>query len=317
MNYEISTIGQKNIKFRSCLQAQWAYFFDMLKWNWEYESINLNGYTPDFILKFPFRDVLVAILDGIDDKKQLTNHKNKILKSGWHGTYLILGTDLYDYNSQYISIGLLSATCPCHILCMKDCTCDKNNKEPPLNLDYVLLTYGCNYCSVSYSLSRPECWYTCLQCGADDKGLYEYWIKSKKDKGMFILDMWCDAKNIVEYRRLSTNDKISNNTISQKAVKKPIRKTIPESLKKRVAGKQLYTCANTKDSKLSGLEDYECPLWNGKNKGSFDESGYEIDHIVEHTLSNNNDECNLQALCRSCHMVKTMRFNSRYRKKTK
>jgi 5-methylcytosine-specific restriction endonuclease McrA len=59
------------------------------------------------------------------------------------------------------------------------------------------------------------------------------------------------------------------------------------------------------------LEDYLCPLWkiNDENiKGSFDESGYEIGHITEFSINNNDNINNLQALCKSCNIVKTKRF---------
>ena len=36
------------INFRSRLEARWAAFFDQLKWEWEYEPIDLNGWIPDF-----------------------------------------------------------------------------------------------------------------------------------------------------------------------------------------------------------------------------------------------------------------------------
>ncbi len=39
------------INFRSRLEARWAAFFDQLKWEWEYEPIDLNGWIPDFIIK--------------------------------------------------------------------------------------------------------------------------------------------------------------------------------------------------------------------------------------------------------------------------
>jgi 5-methylcytosine-specific restriction endonuclease McrA len=43
------------------------------------------------------------------------------------------------------------------------------------------------------------------------------------------------------------------------------------------------------------------------NEGKFDESGYQIDHILEVTNSGSNDSSNLQVLCPSCHSVKTKR----------
>lgn len=53
-----------------------------------------------------------------------------------------------------------------------------------------------------------------------------------------------------------------------------------------------------------------CPLWhsNKSNPGNFDEAGYEIDHIVEWSLTQNDNTDNLQALCPTCHKVKTKRF---------
>jgi hypothetical protein len=37
-----------DIDFRSRLEARYAAFFDLLKWKWEYEPINLRGWIPDF-----------------------------------------------------------------------------------------------------------------------------------------------------------------------------------------------------------------------------------------------------------------------------
>lgn len=81
--------------------------------------------------------------------------------------------------------------------------------------------------------------------------------------------------------------------------------------KKAVAGRQLYKCANKPGSKLDKLEHYHCPLWTKvdlNTKGSFDESGFDIDHIEELSVSGNNNITNLQALCKSCHSVKTKTF---------
>src|ERR1044071_5373644 len=90
-------------------------------------------------------------------------------------------------------------------------------------------------------------------------------------------------------------------------------RNISEAKKKNIAGRQFYKCANEPGAKLQGLIEYECPLWNklGTNKGSFDESGYEIDHIKEYCISADNSIENLQALCKMCHSVKTKRFAMR------
>ena len=76
-------------------------------------------------------------------------------------------------------------------------------------------------------------------------------------------------------------------------------RNVTESQKRRVAGRQRFKCAES-------IPDYTCPL-----KGEpFDESGYEIDHIQELRDGGSNELTNLQALCISCHRVKTTRNTS-------
>jgi hypothetical protein len=53
MNYSITAhpTMYKGIQFRSRLEARWAAFFDLVGWFWEYEPVDLEGWTPDFRLK--------------------------------------------------------------------------------------------------------------------------------------------------------------------------------------------------------------------------------------------------------------------------
>ena len=64
-------------------------------------------------------------------------------------------------------------------------------------------------------------------------------------------------------------------------------------------------CANNPDNPI--IKDYICPMWLLYN-GSFDISGYQIDHIDEFSITNDNNVNNLQPLCPSCHVVKTKQF---------
>lgn len=41
----------KGVNFRSRLEATWAAFFDLCGWEWEYEPFDLDGWTPDFLIK--------------------------------------------------------------------------------------------------------------------------------------------------------------------------------------------------------------------------------------------------------------------------
>lgn len=54
MKYAISArkTEYRNILFRSRLEAQWAAFFDLIEWKWEYEPIDLVSWTPDFRVEF-------------------------------------------------------------------------------------------------------------------------------------------------------------------------------------------------------------------------------------------------------------------------
>jgi hypothetical protein len=38
------------VNFRSRLEARWAAFFDLNGWEWSYEPVDLDGWSPDFLL---------------------------------------------------------------------------------------------------------------------------------------------------------------------------------------------------------------------------------------------------------------------------
>jgi hypothetical protein len=38
--------------FRSRLEAKWACFFDLINWKWQYEPIDIEGWSPDFRVEF-------------------------------------------------------------------------------------------------------------------------------------------------------------------------------------------------------------------------------------------------------------------------
>ena len=50
MKYDIKAhpTNYAGVLFRSRLEARWAAFFDLAGWSWEYEPIDLNGWSPDF-----------------------------------------------------------------------------------------------------------------------------------------------------------------------------------------------------------------------------------------------------------------------------
>jgi hypothetical protein len=82
---------------------------------------------------------------------------------------------------------------------------------------------------------------------------------------------------------------------------------ITEKVKKSVLESQNYKCANNPDSPAINLDNYKCLLWICYD-GVFDESGYDFDHINEHSVTQDNTILNIQALCPNCHRVKTKKF---------
>ena len=105
----IPTIGARGIQFRSRIEAQWAYIFETLEWDWEYEPIDLQGYIPDFIIKFDGdNEILIEIKGDVNIWKEdvYTPHKDKIIKSGWKGQFGILGGAYKEGSVEYwINIG--------------------------------------------------------------------------------------------------------------------------------------------------------------------------------------------------------------------
>lgn len=82
------------------------------------------------------------------------------------------------------------------------------------------------------------------------------------------------------------------------------RKTISKKVIKTLD--EIVYCNNVPGKFAPGCKDYICPMWKSNN-GMFDESGKQIDHIVEVTHGGTNDISNLQVLCPCCHSVKTKR----------
>ena len=76
---------------------------------------------------------------------------------------------------------------------------------------------------------------------------------------------------------------------------RPPRPHISAEKKLLIAGEQRFRCAGDRE---------RCPCWI-LNQGSFDESGFEIDHSPAWRDAYRSDRLSLQALCHSCHALKT------------
>ena len=72
-------------------------------------------------------------------------------------------------------------------------------------------------------------------------------------------------------------------------------RTVSETTKKTIGARQEWKCSGSKCNLILP-------------------STYQIDHIIPHSISNDDSEENLQAMCPNCHSLKTQRENSRISK---
>lgn len=106
----IPTFGPRGLRFRSRIEARWAWIFERLGWRWEYEPYDLTGYIPDFILTFESysKQVLVEVKwdCNIWDPRNYSPHIEKIINSGWKGFYLVLGAAIKREDTGLVVIGI-------------------------------------------------------------------------------------------------------------------------------------------------------------------------------------------------------------------
>lgn len=77
-------------RFRSRLEARWAALFDLLRWPWIYEPVDLAGYIPDFVLNF-HRPLLVEVKPAFAVPELIAAAAAKVEASRWEHEALIVG----------------------------------------------------------------------------------------------------------------------------------------------------------------------------------------------------------------------------------
>jgi hypothetical protein len=88
------------VNFRSRLEAKWAAFFDLLGWRWQYEPIDLEGWTPDFSIQCHDGPIYVEVkpIEWVGDVDQNTKDAmersdlKKVFNCKTERERLILGT---------------------------------------------------------------------------------------------------------------------------------------------------------------------------------------------------------------------------------
>lgn len=178
----ISAIPTKysDVEFRSRLEARWAAFFDSLRWRWEYEPVDLNGYIPDFILDF--RKPLLVEVKPVLSFGEFENYTDKIESSGWDGEAIIVGAKVFESDSQFDScvLGMLGELPPVGARRKNELWWDEGQLD------------ACPGCR--HGISHVTGSYHCRRCGAYDGNLHGVPMGE-------IMPAWREAGNKVQWKK--------------------------------------------------------------------------------------------------------------------
>ncbi len=178
MQQGIPTIGPRDIQFRSKIEAQWAYLFESMKLEWEYEPYELKYYIPDFIIKLHDFQILVEIKGDNDIWSSYEPHLEKIKKSGYNGRCIILGSTFKRCEEGY-NIGIFANSednkITNAILSVKKCKCEEGTVST--------MIWQENTHHGSYN-EQP--------CGCSERGF--------SDNEDVFQKMWSIAKNLTQWK---------------------------------------------------------------------------------------------------------------------
>ncbi len=170
------------VQFRSRLEARWAAFFDVLKWEWDYEPLDLAGYIPDFVLPFRHAPLLVEVKPTATYQvgTELRASTPKIMASGWASEAWVVGSRLGDIGCGEKLGGILGSR-------------ERDSKNDEWLWDDALLMW-CVPCR-GFSVAQMNGSWRCRRCGIDDG-------KHRGHPPCHLLDhAWIDAGNAVQWRR--------------------------------------------------------------------------------------------------------------------
>lgn len=108
----------KDTMFRSRLEARWAAFFDLAGWRWAYEPVDLERWTPDFVLPGAANSILSEvkpltwsepeqILQDAELAKVLGQRTDRVCTDGLKDELLVLGNGPQRIGADWV-LGVLA-----------------------------------------------------------------------------------------------------------------------------------------------------------------------------------------------------------------
>lgn len=186
-----------NTQFRSRLEARWAAFFDQLGWQWDYETLDLNGYIPDFIVPFP-EPLLVEVrpllgspdhwLDGAEAHDGAALAMTQIKRSGWKGKGLLVGANLHE--ARDAGGGVVSGLAIAGGIYF-DTACE----GPDRTCFFYSSTFGFSACCSGPIDVNGDFW--CLRCGHRDR-------HARLTASALLRAAWREAGNLVQWLKPRT-----------------------------------------------------------------------------------------------------------------
>ena len=171
----------KGIRFRSRLEARWARMFDLMNWQWDYEPLDMEGYIPDFVVRFEYAPMLAEIKPAMTIQ-ELAPLTDKIDRSGWTREVMLLGATVFMH-------GKCTMPCP-GIIRVGDVGDSKSYGWT----DCIM--HHCDACGYN-SIHGTRSVY-CRNCGVESNAENEWKHAHFNDED--ITEMWNRAGNAVQWR---------------------------------------------------------------------------------------------------------------------
>jgi len=182
-------------RFRSRLEARWAYLFSRLNWKWEYEPFDADGYIPDFVVMGP-NPLLVEVKPdaSVQDLSRYVHRLETALASHWHHDILIVGmTPLLVTGETWLTAwGDTRQDWVCGLLG------ERMQEGQGGDFEWCFANGEWNFCLACENISVFHEYqsYAGRPCGCHDG---DHYLSGTPDE--LLSEIWADARNITQWKK--------------------------------------------------------------------------------------------------------------------